>query len=237
MLNDEATSARVCLRGHVNGKPFAIERSIKRYSCCQSPTNPLLLRCSRLTINKFRANKAKCVLAELSLCVAVKPAAYHLILSHDQLPWSCAYGIYSSNAQTILCIVRHVDLVDCSGRKKGGPKRTALKFEYDGEDLTCLEQRLTQAEIDRILGSDLLVRAVFHGQADVTALLEVFLCLSLRSQTSVLLWLCTNSVFNTTWHCMRFCIVKPFIQAVYLSAICWDQTMFAVLFVTVKQNL
>ncbi|KAL0053768.1 hypothetical protein WJX82_010500 [Trebouxia sp. C0006] len=88
VLNDEATSARVCLRGHVNGKTFAIERSIK------------------------------------------------------------------------------------SGKKKGGPKRTALKFEYDGEDLTCLEQRLTQAEIDRILGSDLLVRAIFHGQADVTALLE-----------------------------------------------------------------
>ena len=68
VLNDEATSARVCLRGHVNGKPFAIERSIKRYSCCQSLTIPLLLKCSRLTINKFRANKAKCVLAELDLC-------------------------------------------------------------------------------------------------------------------------------------------------------------------------
>ncbi|KAL0033719.1 hypothetical protein WJX77_002381 [Trebouxia sp. C0004] len=88
VLNDEATSAHVCLRGHVNGKPFAIERSIK------------------------------------------------------------------------------------SGKRKGGPKRSALKFEYGGEDLTCLEQRLTQAEIDRVLGSDLLVRAVFHGQADATALLE-----------------------------------------------------------------
>ncbi|KAL0029555.1 hypothetical protein WJX79_003952 [Trebouxia sp. C0005] len=88
VLHDEANSARVCLRGHVNGKPFAIERSIK------------------------------------------------------------------------------------SGRRKGGPKRTALKFDFDGEDLTRLEQRLTQAEIDRVLGSDLLVRAAFHGQADVTALLE-----------------------------------------------------------------
>ncbi|KAA6423047.1 MAG: hypothetical protein FRX49_07035 [Trebouxia sp. A1-2] len=96
VLHDEANSARVCLRGHVNGKPFAIERSIKR----------------------------------------------------------------------------HVDLVACSGRRKGGPKRTALKFDFDGEDLTRLEQRLTQAEIDRVLGSDLLVRAAFHGQADVTALLE-----------------------------------------------------------------
>lgn len=61
----------------------------------------------------------------------------------------------------------------CSGKRKTGPKKTALRFEYGGEDLTRLEQRLTQAEIDRVLGSDLLVRAVFHGQADVTALLEV----------------------------------------------------------------
>ncbi|KAL3137671.1 hypothetical protein ABBQ38_004946 [Trebouxia sp. C0009 RCD-2024] len=59
-----------------------------------------------------------------------------------------------------------------SGKRKTGAKKTALKFEYDGEDLTYLEQKLTQAEIDRVLGSDLLVRAVFHGQADVTGLLE-----------------------------------------------------------------
>ena len=60
-----------------------------------------------------------------------------------------------------------------SGKRKTGAKKTALRFEYDGEDLTCLEQKLTQAEIDRVLGTDLLVRAVFHGQSDVTALLEV----------------------------------------------------------------
>ena len=61
----------------------------------------------------------------------------------------------------------------CSNKKKTGAKKTALKFEYAGQDLTCLEQRLTQGEIDRVLGSDLLVRAVFHGQSDITALLEV----------------------------------------------------------------
>ena len=32
VLNDEATSARVCLRGHVNGEPFTVERTIKRCS-------------------------------------------------------------------------------------------------------------------------------------------------------------------------------------------------------------
>lgn len=59
-----------------------------------------------------------------------------------------------------------------AGKKKTTAKKTALRFEYAGEDLTCLEQRLTQAEIDRVLGCDLLVRSVFHGQADITALLE-----------------------------------------------------------------
>ncbi len=124
----------------------------------------------------------------------VKPAGYCFLLSRDPLSWTRACGIYNSNAQIILCIVKHVDLDECSGRKKGGPKRTALKFEYDGEDLTCLEQRLTQAEIDRILGSDLLVRAIFHGQADVTALLEVASCLICN--VSVLFWLCATRV----WH-------------------------------------
>lgn len=94
-----------------------------------------------------------------------------------------------------MCTVRHVDLVACSGRRKGGPKRTALKFDFDGEDLTRLEQRLTQAEIDRVLGSDLLVRAAFHGQADVTALLEVASCPILYCFCSVLavhdLWMAT----------------------------------------------
>ena len=67
-----------------------------------------------------------------------------------------------------------------SGKRKRGAVKTALKFEYDGEDLTCLEQRLTQAAIDRVMGTDLLVRAAFHGQSDVTALLEVS-CLAVSS--------------------------------------------------------
>ena len=61
----------------------------------------------------------------------------------------------------------------CSGKRRRGPSKTALRFEYGGEDMTCLEQRLTQAAIDRVLASDLLVRAAFHGQSDMTALLEV----------------------------------------------------------------
>ncbi len=107
----------------------------------------------------------------------------------------------------------------CSGRRKGGPKRTALKFEHGDEDLTCLEQRLTQAEIDRILGSDLLVRAVFHGQADVTALLEVPLCLI--STVSVLFWLCVAYVWQ---HQLALHDVLHH-QAFYLSCVsnCYTQ--------------
>lgn len=64
-------------------------------------------------------------------------------------------------------------LLFCRGKQRRGAVKTALRFEHDEEDLTCLEQRLTQAAIDRVMGTDLLVRAAFHGQSDVTALLEV----------------------------------------------------------------
>lgn len=48
-----------------------------------------------------------------------------------------------------------------------------LRFEVDGEDLTGADARLTQAAIERRLAVGLLARASFHGQADITALLEV----------------------------------------------------------------
>eukprot|EP00891_Asterochloris_glomerata_P004273 jgi/Astpho2/4273/Aster-x0198 len=53
------------------------------------------------------------------------------------------------------------------GRGKG-----KLTFQLDGADLTMAEIKLTQAEVDRHLAADMLMRAVFHGQADITALLE-----------------------------------------------------------------
>ena len=49
----------------------------------------------------------------------------------------------------------------------------SLRFEVDGEDLTGADARLTQAAIERQLAVGLLARASFHGQADITALLEV----------------------------------------------------------------
>lgn len=51
----------------------------------------------------------------------------------------------------------------------------SLRFELDGEDMTGADARLTQAEIERRLAVGLLARASFHGQADITALLEVLL--------------------------------------------------------------
>ena len=44
---------------------------------------------------------------------------------------------------------------------------------HAGEDLTGAEARLTQAEMDRVLGCQLLTRVVFHSQADIAGLLEV----------------------------------------------------------------
>ena len=49
----------------------------------------------------------------------------------------------------------------------------ALRFELDGEDLTKADKRLTDAEIARHFPLDLFERAVFYGQTDVSALLEV----------------------------------------------------------------
>ena len=47
-----------------------------------------------------------------------------------------------------------------------------LRFDLDGQDLTGADARLTQALIERELSVGLLSRAAFHGQADITSLLE-----------------------------------------------------------------
>ncbi len=47
----------------------------------------------------------------------------------------------------------------------------------NGEDLTGADARLTQAVIERELSVGLLSRAAFHGQADITSLLEASLLL------------------------------------------------------------
>jgi len=49
----------------------------------------------------------------------------------------------------------------------------SLRFLVDGEDLTGADARLTQMAIERRLAVSLLSRAAFHGQADITSLLEV----------------------------------------------------------------
>lgn len=49
----------------------------------------------------------------------------------------------------------------------------SLQFLVDGEDLTGADARLTQMAIERRLAVSLLSRAAFHGQADITSLLEV----------------------------------------------------------------
>ncbi|BDA43191.1 hypothetical protein COCOBI_04-2030 [Coccomyxa sp. Obi] len=59
--------------------------------------------------------------------------------------------------------------VERSTRRKA---LATLRFELDGEDLTGADARLTQATIERRLAVGLLARASFHGQADITALLE-----------------------------------------------------------------
>lgn len=60
--------------------------------------------------------------------------------------------------------------------------RGALRFELGGIDKTAAEMKLTQEAIDEAFSTDLLTRAVFFGQTEVNALLEVSLCWSMRYQ-------------------------------------------------------
>ena len=48
-----------------------------------------------------------------------------------------------------------------------------LRFELGGEDISGAEARITRDLLERHLAVSLLGRAVFHGQADLHALLEV----------------------------------------------------------------
>ena len=57
--------------------------------------------------------------------------------------------------------------LDC---RKG---KGTLRFELAGRDLTKADKRLTDAEIARHFPLPLLERAVFYGQTEVSALLEV----------------------------------------------------------------
>lgn len=56
----------------------------------------------------------------------------------------------------------------CCRKGKG-----TLRFELGGKDLTKADKRLTDAEIGRQFPLGLLERAVFYGQTEVSALLEV----------------------------------------------------------------
>ncbi|KAK9831282.1 hypothetical protein WJX74_010231 [Apatococcus lobatus] len=60
-------------------------------------------------------------------------------------------------------------IVERATRRK---KLAKLTLKIAGEDLTKAEARLTQAAIEEHLAVDLLARVAFHGQSDITALLE-----------------------------------------------------------------
>lgn len=55
----------------------------------------------------------------------------------------------------------------------------SLRFEYDGNDMTKAESRMTQEDMDRLLGCQMLTRVVFHSQSEIAGLLEVR-CLDCR---------------------------------------------------------
>lgn len=61
-------------------------------------------------------------------------------------------------------------IIERSVRRRG---RTNLVFQVDGKDITKADARLTQQEIDELLGTEVLCNAAFLGHVSVTALLEV----------------------------------------------------------------
>ena len=65
----------------------------------------------------------------------------------------------------------------------------------DGHDLTKVDKRLTDAEIARHFPLDLFERAVFYGQTEVSALLEVRLAAHLLGRPSVYSLLRRSTVF------------------------------------------
>ncbi len=64
---------------------------------------------------------------------------------------------------TLCCVLQH----------RPGSVSSKLSFQHNGQNLTCSDQKATQRQLDQKLKSDLLVSAAFHGQADITSLLEV----------------------------------------------------------------
>ena len=87
-------------------------------------------------------------------------------LGHAGCQW-CSSSAESKNVPASVAVQQHG--VFPAGRRGRG----ALRFELDGVDKTGAEQRLTQAAIDETFSTDLLTRAVFFGQTEVNALLEV----------------------------------------------------------------
>ena len=75
----------------------------------------------------------------------------------------------------VQCCLLGIETDGCCARRKA---LAGLRFELDGKDLTGADARLTQAAIERELSVGLLSRAAFHGQADITSLLEARLLLS-----------------------------------------------------------
>lgn len=59
------------------------------------------------------------------------------------------------------------------GRREARTAKPTLSREPSHPLCPPQENRLTQERIDAALGADLLGRAVFYGQSDITALLEV----------------------------------------------------------------
>lgn len=111
--------------------------------------------------------KPGCIRVELQPC-GTKTRPSKAGLGAGARPTCCSLVQLHSVMQ--VCDAVHASCGCC--RKK----LAKLTLEVAGEDLTKAEARLTQAAIEEHLAVNLLARVAFHGQTDITALLEVAHC-------------------------------------------------------------
>lgn len=132
---------------------------------------------------RFEPDGVDCTLSEMeltrdagfSICVPVSPCI------NRNGPLAAAiraqqHWLNGGGTEAKVCFIQHswnlifVIIASAHLIRKG---RGALRFELDGVDRTAAEMKLTQEAIDETFSTDLMTRAVFFGQTEVNALLEV----------------------------------------------------------------
>ncbi len=141
--------------------------SMQRASFCCKASEPL--RCARptnvLACHMASTDMSKGCFFTMPPCSNARwqPASAQGLQAATQ---DCGCVIWICNVWAKSGLTRQKLMCEC--RKK----LAKLTLAIGGQDLTKADARMTQAAIEEHLAVDLLARVAFHGQNDVTALLE-----------------------------------------------------------------